>query len=259
MHSLSVPVGRPVCAALALCLLLSLSGCATMKEWFGFSGESIQASADSLAIQAMDDYNVGKYTDAHKAFQEILDRFPFGPQAMLAELKSADCQYYLQKYSEAKSQYQTFEERHPTNEAIPYVMFQIGMCDYRRIDRIDRDVSGARDAIESFSQLLRAYPETPYSGEAKARVRAAQEFLVNHEYFIATFYVRTGKHDQAKTRLKYILGMYPEAAVIPQAKELLARLESANPPKSGWKALVPDFSLPDWQRFRSDSTAGPKE
>jgi len=199
MNARTVPATRSLVTTLALlALLCGLSGCAKMKEWFGFGGETIQASADALTVEAMDDFSTGRYSNALKSFQEILDRFPFGPQAMLAELKSADCQYYLGNFTEAKSAYQTFEERHPTNEAIPYVMFQIGMCDYRRIDRLDRDASGARDAIESFSQLLRAYPESPYTAEARARVRAAQEFLVNHEYFIATFYVRTGKHNQAR-------------------------------------------------------------
>lgn len=236
---------------LLLALLLTLSGCASLKGWLGFGGPDMEQSADALAMEAMNAFNVGKYSDAQGKFEQILDRFPFSPQAMLAELKSADCKYYKDDLQEAKALYQQFEEQHPTNEAIPYVMFQIGMCDYREIDSIDRDISGARNAIDSFSRLLRAFPESPYTGEAKARTMAAQEFLVNHEYFVAMYYIRSEKYNQAKTRLNYLLSVYPDSMIAPQSRKLLDAIEAGNPPKAGFARWLPDLSLPDWNLFSS--------
>jgi predicted small secreted protein len=43
----------------ATLLTTSLSGCATMKSWFGMGGEDIQIPADSLAMKGMDEYDVG--------------------------------------------------------------------------------------------------------------------------------------------------------------------------------------------------------
>jgi outer membrane protein assembly factor BamD len=232
---------------------LALTGCATLSKWFGFDDETtIQKSADTLAIEGMDDFSVGKYHTARKSFEEIMDRYPFSPQAMLAELKAADSHYYQGNYQEAKVLYQQFEERHPTNEAIPYVMFQIGMCDYARTDRIDRDTSGARDAIQSFSRLLRAYPDSPYTSEAKARIEAAREFLVNHEYFVAVFYVRTDREQEAAHRLKHLIAMYPDATITPTARKLLELVEAGTPPKMGLTAWMPKLSMPDWSLFGGD-------
>ena len=253
-------------AALYIALVagcLSLSGCATMKDMFSslpFSfgtGEETQEQeifepADALAATGMDAYNLGNYSEALDAFNEIMDRYPFSPQAMLAELKAADCHYYKKEYLEAKTLYKEFEERHPTNEAIPYVMYQIGMCDFTRTDRIDRDITGAQDAIQSFSRLLRAYPDSPYTREARAKIQAARDFLVNHEYFVAVFYVRTEKYDQAQHRLQYILAMYPDSTIIPKAKALLAKLEAGEPPKWGLKRWMPDMTMPSWKLFSSD-------
>ncbi len=223
------------------------------KFTFG-SGETETAedSAQALAVKGMDAFNVGDYYEALQAFNEILDRFPFSSQAMLAELKAADCHYYRKEYLEAKMLYQEFEERHPTNEAIPYVMFQIGMCDFMRTDRIDRDITGAQDAIRSFSRLLRAYPDSPYSREARARIAAAREFLVNHEYFVAVFYVRTKEYSQAIHRLKYLLSMYPDSSIAPKARALLKRLEEGRPPVWGLRKWLPDLSMPDWKFWGSD-------
>ena len=240
-----------IACALLAAASLSLSGCGTMKDmfssWsFGSGNEDEIEPADVLAAKGMEAYRVGNYSDALKSFQEIIDRHPFSPQALLAELKAADCQYYSGKYAEAKELYKTFEERHPTNEAVPYVMFQIGMCDISRADRIDRDPTGARDAVQSFSRLLRVHPDSPYTKEAKARMREAKEFIASHEYFVAVFYVRTKKYEQAKHRLKYLIATQPEAAVLPKAKELLAKLEAGEPPKWGIEKWLPDWKLPSW-------------
>lgn len=258
---MTTPSSSAVRAALYIILItlcLSLTGCATMKDMFSSwsfgseTEEDIIEPAETLAISGMDDYNVGNYADALKSFQQIMDLYPFSPQALLAELKAADCHYYNDEYLEAKVLYKEFEERHPTNEAVPYVMFQAGMCDFSRTDRIDRDIKGAHDSIQSFSRLLRTHPNSPYTREAKARIRAAHEFIVNHEYFVAVFYVRTKKYEQAQHRLKYIITMYPDSAIIPRAEALAARLEEGKPPRWGLDKWLPDLGMPDWNVFESE-------
>jgi outer membrane protein assembly factor BamD len=250
---------RILCIVFLCTLPLTLTACSTVKDSFDFlpfigGDDEIpeQEAAPSLLTTGMEAYNVGNYYDALQAFNQILDQYPFSPQALIAELKAADCHYYREEYIEAKTLYQEFEERHPTNETIPYVMFQIGMCDFRRTDRIDRDISGAQEAIQDFSKLLRSFPHSPYTREAKAHIEAAKEFLVNHEYFVAVFYVRTEKYEQAQHRLKYLLSMYPEAAIVPKAKALLERLEAGNPPKWGLRRWMPDLHMPDLKFWESD-------
>ncbi len=237
----------------ALLMTTSLSGCASMKSWLGIGGEEIQLPADSLAINGMDEFDVGNYRAALKYFDEILNTYPFSPQAMLAELKAADCNYFMGNYAEALVLYKKFEERYPTNEAIPYVLYQIAMCSYQQIDRIDRDTSGATKSIRDFTRLIKAYPDSPYTDEAKARIQAATEFLVNHEYLVVEFYLRTNKYLEAKTRLNYLINTYPDASITPQAKALVARLEAGD--KMGFN-LSSWFSglakLPDWHIFSAD-------
>jgi len=252
---------RPLLLGL-LCttLTLPLAGCSAFEGMFdsltfGSQDEGKtpeQEPAESLIIQGMDAYNVGEYYDALQAFDQILDQYPFSPQAILAELKSADCHFYRKEYLEAKTLYKQFEERHPTNEAIPYVIFQIGMCDFKRTDRIDRDITGAEESIKTFSRLLRTFPNSPYTREARAHIQAAREFLVNHEYFVAVFYVRTEQYDQAKHRLRYLINMYPDADITPKAKKLLARLEANKPPRWGLRAWLPDLTMPALKFWETD-------
>lgn len=224
----------------------TLSSCSTFSGMFskftlGEEEDPKSLPPETLIVQGMDAYDVGNYSEAIKAFKTILDEHPFSAQAMLAELKAADAHYYNKQYAEAKILYKEFEERHPTNEAIPYVMFQIGMCDYSRSDRIDRDISGPQEAIKSFTRLVNAYPQSPYAKEAKAKIKDSKEFLVNHEYLVAVFYVRTDRHEEAKHRLKYLLAMYPDSNMAPQAKALLQHLEAGKPPSWGMGQWLPEF------------------
>lgn len=242
--------------------LLFFGGCATLQETFDFTSidedgnelesQDINLPAKKLLEEGMEDYTVGKYFTAIEFFEEILNRYPFSKEATLAEMKAADCSYHLGRYVEALLLYEEFENRHPTNEGIPYVMFQKAMCNYKQIDRIDRDTAGAEKSIALFKQLLKAYPSSPYTDEAVSRIKTATEFLANHEFFVAEFYTRTAKYDEAAVRLNYLLQAYPESSVAPEAKELLARIEAGDPPRSRLTSWFPKVELPDWTFFGRD-------
>ncbi len=237
-------------------LTLSLLTSCSSVDIFGWGAEEeakFNVPASQLIVNGMDEYNVGKYYLAVKYFAKILDRYPSSPEASLAELKPADSHYYMAHYLEAHMLYEEFEDRHPTNEAIPYVLYQKAMCSYKQIDRIDRDVTGAIESIQAFSQLLRAFPDSPYTEEAQARIRAANEFLVHHEYFVVKFYLGTKKYSQAEARLKYLLNMYPNSSIAPMAQVLLTRLEDGKPPRIGLSSWFPEFKMPSWTKFTSDA------
>ncbi|MFC1819308.1 outer membrane protein assembly factor BamD [Thermodesulfobacteriota bacterium] len=234
---------------LALLLTLSLAGCG--KEKF-FSSLGFRASspdtAEGLALKGLDYYSHGKYEKAKRSFETLLNQYPFSEYSLLAELKTADSNYYLKNFEEAFLQYKDFEERHPTNEAIPYVMYQMAMCYYQQIDTIDRDTSTAVNAIYSFSRMLRTFPNSPYTEEARARIIAARNFMANHEYYVASFYERTYAYEEAKARLEYLLRQYPDTNIAPQAEMLLYDLRQDNPPGRSLLGWLPK-SLPDWEDF----------
>ena len=240
------------------------AGCGDLRKTFSFTSideegkevkTDLEMPAKTLLMKGMDDYNVGKYFTAIEFFEEILNKYPFSPEAPLAELKAADCSYHLERYAEALVLYEEFENRHPTNESIPYVIFQKAMCHYKQIDRVDRDTSGAVKSIALFKQLLKAYPNSPYTEEARDRIVTATEFLANHEYFVVEYYVRTGKYDQAKVRIKYLLAMYPDTKIAAKATDMLARLEAGDPPRSPLTSWLPKLNLGNWTIFNQNDAA----
>ncbi len=128
-------------------------------------------TAQELAWEGMDAYENGKYDKAIDKFQKLKDYYPFSKYAILAELKIADAHYQRVEYEEAIYAYENFEQLHPRNEAIPYVIYQIGRCYYDQIDTPDRDQTSAQKALEAFQRLTKQFP----AGSIFAQSRRAHE------------------------------------------------------------------------------------
>lgn len=220
---------------LLLLLALLLSACATAKV--------IEEDPAKLTAKAMDAFNRGRYSTALESFKDMRDQFPFSKYSLLAELKSADTHYYMKEYPEALVLYQEFESKHPTNEAMSYVLFQMGMCHFKQIDTIDRDTVAAHEAIAAFTRLVRTYPKSSYVVEAKLRVKMAREFLAENEFYVTRFYLRTGALAASISRLELLLAQYPDAVIAPKAEAMLAeaRARQLAGPDHGLKAFFKRF------------------
>ena len=205
----------PLRNLLVLVALLLLGGCSTMQT-------PEEMPAEGLAKKGLEQYNSGKYFLAADTFTTLKNRFPFSRFSLLAELKSADCQYFMKEYDKALGLYKEFEENHPTNEAIPYVVFQIGRSHYNSLDTIDRETTGASESIKVFKRLLRTYPKSPYTQEAEALIIKATNFLAAHELYVANYYFRSGEFDQAKGRAEYLLSTYPGSPSAEKATKLIS-------------------------------------
>ncbi len=193
--------------------LLFLAGCGA-KQGPHLAQEQLQ----KLVKRATKEYKAGQWEIAEEAFREIRDRFPDSPYALWAELKMADCKFYAKEYQEAIVLYQEFEKLHPTNEAIPYVLYQIGTCYYKMILPPDRDQSFTRKAIEAYQRLLASYPDSPYTWEVKKRIAHCREVLADHELYVAHFYHRIHYYRAAYHRLLYLLQTYPHTKAAQKAQ-----------------------------------------
>ena len=208
---------------LLLVAIWMFAGCA----WFG--AERPEKPASELVREGVAAYDRGKYTDALKAFEQLKNWYPFSQYAILAELKIADSHYHLQQYPEAVAAYEEFERLHPRNEAVPYVIYQIGRCHYEQIDSVDRDQSSARKALDTFRRLVRQFPNDPYARKADSHIIICLQSLAGHEMHVGHYYFRQAQYQAARHRFLAVITQYPDVGYHHEALHYLTRCEAYRP------------------------------
>jgi outer membrane protein assembly factor BamD len=133
--------------------------------------------------------------------------------------------YRIENYEEAVSAYESFENLHPRNEAIPYVIFQIGLCYFDRIDTIDRDQTNAKNALDTFNRLKKQFPDDVYAHRAEWHIKKCIKSIAGHEFYVGLFYYKSKHYKAALYRFKSILTNYPDVGVHQQALQYLSSCE----------------------------------
>lgn len=184
-----------------------------------------EKSAQELTDDGMKQFNKGNYSYAIEHFKKLKGWYPFSKLAVLAEIKIADSHYNLKEYDEAVLEYEQFENLHPRNEQIPYVLYQIARCYYDQVDTIDRDQTTARNALHAFNRLLKQFPENKYSRQSAEYIGKCLQSLSEHEFYVGLFYFK-GKHYKAALyRFKAVINDYPDVGINRRALQYIARCE----------------------------------
>jgi outer membrane protein assembly factor BamD len=163
------------------------------------------------------------YLEAIEAFEKLRDWYPFSQYALLAELKLGDAHYNRQEYEDAIFAYKEFENLHPKNEAVPYVVYQIGRCSFDRIQTIDRDQTMAIESARTFEKLVNRYPESPYAEKARDHIRTCRKNMAKHELYVGNFYFKKKHYEGALERFKTVIRDYPDLGVHYEAIQNLER------------------------------------
>ena len=220
---------------LTLVLILalgSLPGCGgasvsgTLGKWFGIqSSTDIDLGGDepqTLARQAQERMDADDYKGASLLWQQLKDQYPYSKYATLAELKLGDALYLQGKYIEALGAYEDFERLHPDNDAVPYAIYQQGMCYYTRMQGIDRDQTPTIQTIQTLARLIEMYPSSQYAAMAQARIAEAQNNLAGHEFYVGEFYYKRKDYAAAMNRFMGLLQYYPDSGYHQRALNYIA-------------------------------------
>jgi len=197
-------------------MILLLCGCSLFENSY-----DMEKTVDELVSEGSSAFISGDYKEAVEAYTDLKDWYPFSKYAILAELKIADAHYHLEAYDEAVMAYEEFEKMHPKNEAVPYVIYQMGLCWFNQIDTIDRDHTPAKNSLAQFNRLLDQYPESEYAQKVTENIKICRDNLSGHELYVANFYYKTKQYMAALKRYEYLVEHYPDSK---ESKEALNKI-----------------------------------
>ncbi|MGE4505332.1 MAG: outer membrane protein assembly factor BamD [Desulfovibrionaceae bacterium] len=187
---------------LAAVLVAGLSGCSLIDYYFLPPPEDTAQELYEAGVDAMRDKN---YADAAEYFVKIKDRYPFSPYTERAEIGLGDAYFLDEQYALAADAYKEFEVLHPRHEQTPYVLYQVGLSNYRMFRSLDLRQENISEAIEYFTRVVDAYPDTEFARQAQENILKSRRIQCEHEVYIADFFYRTQKYGPAWNRYKFVV------------------------------------------------------
>ncbi len=181
-----------------------LSGCAFLR-----GREVPKNNPEALYKQGYEDYQKGRYEKAIASFQRLKEEYPLSELVVTAELGIADANFSMKEYGYAEIAYNDFINLHPTNENLPYVMYQMGMCHYKQMLSIDRDQTETIKALKEFEKLVVRFPTSKFSFLAEKLIRECKSRIAEHEYYVGELYFKMKQYKAALRRFENIAKNYP--------------------------------------------------
>ena len=202
---------------------LLIAGCSSVTlppmPSLPWSSPSIKenASAESLYTEGVQMLSNKKYVPAIERFQKLRSEYPFAPELVSAEIKLGEAYYLNKQYTEAVETLKEFEAMHPNNENIPYALYISGMAHFDQFSSADRDQKTTEIAKGFFERVVNNYPQSPFAPKAKEKLAKCLEYLAEHEFDVASYYMREKKFPAARDRFEGILRRYRTTSVAPKA------------------------------------------
>lgn len=204
-------------------MLIVLAGCSWSKD-------EPEKTADELVAEGQVYFAEEKYEKAVKSYKKLKDWYPFSSHAKEAGLKIADANFLMESYDEAIIAYNEYERMHPNDAKIPYVIYQVGLCDFDRIETIDRDATATQNAFQTFQRLEAMFPDSEYTKTAQAYIEICLHDLAAKEMDIGLFYFKSKKYEAALNRFVGVVTVYPDYGLHQSALDYMAQC----------KAMLPD-------------------
>jgi outer membrane protein assembly factor BamD len=166
------------------------------------------------------------YAEAKKYFLFVKQKFPFSKYAVMAELAIADTQFAQGNYAEAIESYKSFARLHPTHEKVDDGYVEYKVCESYDKDMpedmwimppsYEKDQSAVNDAQRELNDFRRRFPNSPYMSKVDGMRKEVLKRLVDHEVYVARFYLKNDHPKAAAMRLEGALKRYPGSGREPE-------------------------------------------
>ena len=94
-------------------------------------------------------------------------------------------------------------------------------------DQSERDPKAAREAFESFKDLVTRFPNSKYAADATARMKYLVNALASHEVHVARYYMKRGAYVAAASRAQFAVKTYLEAPANEEALFIMVKAYDA--------------------------------
>lgn len=215
---------------IALIGALLLGACSSLPDEID---ETSGWNAQKLYSEAKVSMAEGGYDRAIKLFEKLEARYPYGRFAQQAQIEVAYAYYKSNEPALALAAADRFIKLHPNHPNVDYVYYLKGLVNFNEDlgilgsisnqDLSERDPKGAREAFDTFRELVNRFPESKYAEDSRQRMAYLVNSLAAHEVHVARYYYRRGAYIAAANRAQAAVTTYPRAPANEEALYLMVK------------------------------------
>lgn len=189
-----------------------IAGCSSFK---GERDPTAGWSAPKLYKDARAQMSDANWKDARTRLEAIESRYPFGIYAQQSLIDLAYVDWKDQEPEQALAAIDRFQQQYPNHPGTDYMLYLKGLVTFTppsaaftRItqqDPSERDPKGLRESYAAFNELIKRYPNSPYTKDAKQRVVWLVSTIAQHEVDVAQYYYQRGAYVAATNRAQKVV------------------------------------------------------
>lgn len=191
--------------------ILTLAGCSEDEPVY------VERPVEELYNEAVDALQVRDYEAATRAFDEVDRQHPYSVWATKAQLMSAYAYYLDDEYDDAVIALERYIDLHPGDPDVAYAYYLRAISYYEQIVDIGRDQRITKLALNSLQEVIRRFPNTPYSRDSELKIDLALDHLAGKEVAIGRFYQSRDEHLAAINRFRVVIEQFQTTTHVPEA------------------------------------------
>ena len=210
---------------LILLFVFSLISCAKEEKI------KSQIKEKSLDLQVLESYQEGlkameggDVLYAAKKFNEAEILFPQSDWAPKAALMAAYSYYIQDYYGDAIAELLRFKKVYPKNKNLDYVNYLLAICYYEQIVDEKKDLQSIIKAKDSFTLVIKNYPNTEYALDAEFKIDLINDILSAKEMYIGRYYFDRKKWIPAINRFRTVVDEYDTTIYVEEALHRLVEV-----------------------------------
>jgi len=211
--SLAAPrVGRAAAVALTLAVALALGACSAAPP-------KVQPDrpVEELYNNGINMLSQDEPVRAIEFFEEVERQHPYSIWASKAILMAAYTRYRITRFDEAIISLDRFIRLHPGSRDIAYAYYLRALCYYEQVGDIHRDQAATLKATDALREVVRRFPNSKYSNDAKFKIDLTLDQLAGQEMAIGRWYQRKREHQAAINRFNRVIEKYQTTSHVPEA------------------------------------------
>ncbi|MDP7641813.1 MAG: outer membrane protein assembly factor BamD, partial [Alphaproteobacteria bacterium] len=172
---------------------------------------------EDLYNDAMDELLDGSFIDAAKGFDEVERQHPYSVWATRAQIMAAYAYYENNDYDESIISTGRFIKLHPGHRDVAYAYYLNAVSYYEQISDVARDQQITELALLSLEELVRRFPDTSYSRDARLKIDLTRDHLAGKEMSIGRYYLKRINYVAAVNRFRRVIERFQTTSHVPEA------------------------------------------